>query len=73
MIKVECGRDHSCGITYTGKMICWGYNYNGQIDVPRTTDFFDTPVDYTFEIKCRWSNNMIFKIFGFHHIKCVIL
>jgi alpha-tubulin suppressor-like RCC1 family protein len=46
--RVAAGQDHSCAITSTGSVYCWGANYSGQIgDGVSTTTNRLTPVQVT--------------------------
>ena len=34
VVEIRCGDYHTCGIDELGEVRCWGWNLEGQVDVP---------------------------------------
>jgi alpha-tubulin suppressor-like RCC1 family protein len=53
------GRSSTCGITTTGTVKCWGFNYNGQVGPNGSGTFVLAPVDVpgiqnAISVACGW-------------------
>ncbi len=42
--KIAAGVNHTCALLETGAVYCWGYNLNGVLGLPLTTEYSANPV-----------------------------
>jgi len=59
LFKTVNGRSSTCGITTTGTVKCWGFNYNGQVGPNGSGTFVLAPVDVpgiqnAISVACGW-------------------
>jgi len=50
--RVAAGGGHTCGTTAIGQLVCWGYNHQGQINIPAGFESHTIAVSTGFEDSC---------------------